>query len=77
MLRTDILEDAGTSSSPLVDVGQVEGGWVFGQGLFTTEGPVFDTNTGAKLNFDTWVSTFGREQKKVSLIYCIHLLADY
>lgn len=55
VLRTDIIEDAGTSISPLVDIGQVEGSWVFGQGLFTTEGPKYDPATGAKLTNDTWV----------------------
>jgi len=54
LLRTDMLEDAGTSPSPLVDIGQIEGALAMGQGLFTTEEPIFDPKTGAKLNFDTW-----------------------
>nr|XP_045608547.1 xanthine dehydrogenase/oxidase-like [Procambarus clarkii] len=54
VLRTDILEDAGRSLSPLIDIGQIEGGFVMGQGLFTTEKPIFDPVTGQKLSAGTW-----------------------
>jgi len=54
VLRTDVLEDVGTSPSPLIDIGQIEGGWLMSQGLHTTEGPVYDPDTGAKLNIDCW-----------------------
>jgi len=37
ILRSDILFDAGTSLNPAVDIGQVEGGYVMGLGLFLTE----------------------------------------
>lgn len=52
--RTDILEDAGRALSPLVDIGQVEGAFVMGQGLFTTEKVVFDATSGKRLTDSVW-----------------------
>ena len=43
VLRTDILHDAGESLSPLVDRGQVEGGFVQGLGWLTLEELVWDS----------------------------------
>ncbi|XP_037794702.1 indole-3-acetaldehyde oxidase-like [Penaeus monodon] len=54
VLRTDILQDAGTSMSPMVDVAQVEGGFVMGQGLFTSEKAIYDPATGRRLTDGTW-----------------------
>ncbi len=42
LLRTDILEDAGDSVSPLVDRGQIEGGFIQGVGWLTLEELVWD-----------------------------------
>jgi len=42
LLRTDILHDCGTSISPKIDLGQVEGGFAQGVGWLTTEELVWD-----------------------------------
>ncbi len=40
--RTDILHDVGKSLNPAIDIGQIEGGFVQGQGWLTTEELWFD-----------------------------------
>ena len=50
----DLVEDAGQSLSPLVDIGQVEGAFVMGLGLWTSERIVYDPETGRKLTAGTW-----------------------
>lgn len=53
--------------SPYVDIGQVEGSYVMGLGMFTTEYLQFDDNTGEKMVTGTWVSDggwYGREKGK-------------
>ena len=42
LLRADILEDAGTSLSPLIDRGQIEGGFIQGVGWMTIEELLWD-----------------------------------
>jgi xanthine dehydrogenase/oxidase len=42
VLRTDILYDAGRSSNPAIDIGQIEGGFVQGLGFVTTEEMIYD-----------------------------------
>ena len=49
LLRTDILHDVGDSLSPLVDRGQVEGGFIQGVGWLTTEELVWN-DSGAFLS---------------------------
>ncbi|HTW67384.1 MAG TPA: xanthine dehydrogenase molybdopterin binding subunit [Bryobacteraceae bacterium] len=43
LLRTDILEDVGDSVSPLIDRGQIEGGFIQGVGWLTIEELVWDS----------------------------------
>ena len=42
VLRADLLEDVGESLSPLVDRGQIEGGFIQGVGWLTLEELVWD-----------------------------------
>ena len=42
LLRTDILEDVGDSVSPMIDRGQIEGGFIQGVGWLTLEELVWD-----------------------------------
>ena len=53
--RTDIIEDTGSSLSPEIDIGQIEGAFIFGLGLWTSEEIKFQPTTGKILTFDTWV----------------------
>lgn len=52
--RADLIEDSGRSMSPYVDIGQVEGAFIMGLGLYTSEMVKFDPQTGQKLSNGTW-----------------------
>ncbi|XP_067007633.2 uncharacterized protein [Anabrus simplex] len=52
--RVDILENAGKSLSPEVDIGQVEGAFIMGMGCFTSEEIILDPDTGRLLTNRTW-----------------------
>ena len=54
VVRADILEDAGLSTNPSVDIGQVEGAFIMGLGLWTSEEIKFDPVTGDLLTKNTW-----------------------
>eukprot|EP01136_Pigoraptor_vietnamica_P019509 Opistho-1_new@67202 len=54
IIRTDIVFDCGISLSPLIDIGQVEGGFVQGLGYWMSEKLTFDTGSGRLLSNNTW-----------------------
>lgn len=45
------------SLNPAVDIGQLEGGFMMGLGLNTTELVKYDVTTGQMISYDTWVSS--------------------
>ena len=57
-VRSDIVEDTGSSLSPEVDIGQIEGAYIFGVGLWTCEVVKFHPETGKIITNDTWVGYF-------------------
>ena len=69
--RVDIIEDTGTSISPEIDVGQVEGAFVFSLGLWLTEQLRFDPESGRLLTNDTWVlkKTFEFLRQKSTIFF--------
>ena len=62
LCRVDLYEDAGQALSPWVDIGQAEGAFVMGQGLFLTERHRFHPETGKRLTNRTWVSADAGER---------------
>jgi xanthine dehydrogenase/oxidase len=53
ILRADLLYDAGKSLNPLIDIGQLEGGFVQGCGLMLTEDLIY-RGDGSLLSNGTW-----------------------
>ncbi|KAK9885680.1 hypothetical protein WA026_012444 [Henosepilachna vigintioctopunctata] len=51
--RVDLIEDVGTSLSPFVDIGQIEGAFVQGMGYFTSENLIYSKD-GQMLTNNTW-----------------------
>ena len=47
--RADLVEDTGAAISPEVDVGQVEGGYIMGLGMWTSERVKYDEVTGEQV----------------------------
>lgn len=56
IVRADVLEDAGRSFNPMLDVGQIEGAFVMGLGYFTSEELKYNPQSGWLLTDRTWVS---------------------
>jgi xanthine dehydrogenase/oxidase len=52
--RVDLLFDAGKSLNPMIDVGQIEGGFLFGCGYEAFEDVTYEPTTGRPLNGTTW-----------------------
>ncbi|CAL1535967.1 unnamed protein product, partial [Lymnaea stagnalis] len=52
--QVDFLYDCGISLNPEIDLGQLEGGFLMGCGLFLLEGMTFDPATGKALTDGTW-----------------------
>merc|ERR1712215_121615 len=55
IVRSDVLEDAGLSTSPIVDIGQIEGAFGMGLGLWTSEEVKHNPETGALLTMNTYI----------------------
>ena len=63
VLKTDIVMDVGKSLNPAVDVGQIEGAFVQGMGLFTMEEMVYlnesrNTQKGKKVQYTSNLFNF-------------------
>lgn len=69
IVRSDIIEDAGESMSPLVDIGQIEGAFVMGLGWWLTEELIYDKSTGELLTDNTWVLMCFSKVKKFSHLH--------
>uniref|UniRef100_T1JEH9 FAD-binding PCMH-type domain-containing protein n=1 Tax=Strigamia maritima TaxID=126957 RepID=T1JEH9_STRMM len=52
--RMDLVYDCGQSLSPEVDIGQIEGSFVMGMGMFLLENAKFDTVTGRNIANTMW-----------------------
>ncbi|XP_037293387.1 xanthine dehydrogenase 1 [Manduca sexta] len=54
VIRVDLEEDVGLSTSPFIDIGQIEGGFLIAQGYWTCEEIIRDKTTGEMLTNRPW-----------------------
>ena len=54
IMRADILMDQGCPLNPLIDLGQVEGGFMMALGYYLTEEVLYSPTTGTQLSLGTW-----------------------
>ncbi|CAL8082604.1 unnamed protein product [Orchesella dallaii] len=54
IVRVDIIEDAGKSLNPEIDIGQVEGALIMGIGFWTTEKLIYSNGSPGLLTYNTW-----------------------
>ncbi|XP_013165309.1 PREDICTED: xanthine dehydrogenase/oxidase-like [Papilio xuthus] len=54
ILRADILQDAGFSINPELDIGQIEGAFIMATGYWTCEDLIYDKKTGELLTDRAW-----------------------
>uniref|UniRef100_A0A4D5RAG3 Xanthine dehydrogenase n=1 Tax=Scolopendra viridis TaxID=118503 RepID=A0A4D5RAG3_SCOVI len=73
--RVDMLFDCGQSLSPLVDIGQIEGAFVMGLGLFLLEEIKYDPKTGKNLTSRLW-EYFPPSTKDIPIDFRITLLKN-
>ena len=58
----------------MIDIGQIEGGFVYGLGFNLLEDIVYDKVTGAVLNDGTWVSAFIVCMGQALILFILFLL---
>uniref|UniRef100_A0A7S1WFK4 Aldehyde oxidase/xanthine dehydrogenase a/b hammerhead domain-containing protein n=1 Tax=Alexandrium catenella TaxID=2925 RepID=A0A7S1WFK4_ALECA len=73
LLRSDVLMDAGNSLSPLLDLGQAEGGFVFGLGMYLREEVLIDPESGKNKSQGGW-NYWPLTNKDVPRIFNMELL---
>lgn len=73
--RVDIMFDCGESLNPTIDIGQIEGGYVYGLGFNLLEDIIYDSSTGQVLNDGTWEYK-PPTTKDIPIDWRIHLLPD-
>jgi xanthine dehydrogenase large subunit len=74
VLRVDLLQDVGASLNPVIDLGQIEGAFVQGQGWVTTEELWWDKDGRLRTHGPSTYKIPG--SRDVAPVFNVHLLAD-